>query len=103
MESAFAKGLFAGIGLTLKTKDKIVELGKKVADELGMNEEKGRKFVQRILDQSEDVKQKIEDIVDKEVDEAFKRLDIAKKEEMMKLEAKIEELEKEIKALKKSK
>jgi polyhydroxyalkanoate synthesis regulator phasin len=93
------KTLYAGVGLAFLTRDKIEELGKRVADETRLSEADGKKFIDEILKKSEDAKNAFEKAVNSGVDTAMEKLDLPRRSEMKTLEARIKTLEERIKAL----
>jgi polyhydroxyalkanoate synthesis regulator phasin len=93
------KTLYAGVGLAFLTRDKIEELGKRVADETRLSEADGKKFIDEILKKSEDAKNAFEKAVNSGVDAAMEKLDIPRRADIKTLEARIKTLEERVKVL----
>lgn len=100
MENTFMKGLYTGIGLLLKTKEKVEEIGNKIAEESKLGEAEGKKFIDNLKKESDEARVEFEKKVEEKVEEAMKRIGLARDEEVQKLKVKISELEVELKNLK---
>lgn len=100
MENTFTKGLYTGIGLLLKTKEKVEEIGSKIAEESKLSREEGKKFIENLKKESDEARVEFEKKVEDKVEEVMKRIGLAKDEEVQKLKVKISELEVEINNLK---
>ena len=87
------KTILTGIGIASLTKDKIEELGKKLAEESKLSEEEGRKLINDLLKQSDEARKNLETQVEKLVKSTLERLDIPSKKEMDELKARIKNLE----------
>jgi len=85
-----------GIGLASITKDKVVELGKKLAEEAKLTEEEGKKFIEELQEKAIDEKNKLEETIKTEIKKALEKLDVPTKADFDDLKARIEELEKMI-------
>jgi len=91
------KATLMGIGITSMTKDKIEELAKEIVEEGKLSEEEGKKLVEDLLKQSDEVRNELESRVEKLVKSALEKLDIPSRAEMEKLQARIKKLETQIK------
>ena len=93
----FEAALYAGIGLALKSKEKIEEAARKFAAESKMNAEEGQKFVSEMIASAETAKEdfsaKVEAIVKQKITEAG----FATKEDIADLKAQIAKLEAAVK------
>ncbi len=96
MINLLKKGILAGIGIGMMTKEKIEELAKKTAKEAKLNEEEGRKLADDLLKQSEEVKHQIEKKVDEQVRKNIDKFGFATKEDLKKVEKQLEKLQKEM-------
>ena len=85
--------LYAGVGLAFLTRDKIEELGKRMAEEAKLSEADGKKFIDEIIRKSEDAKSTLEKAVQSGVDAALGKLDIPRRAELKALEARVASLE----------
>lgn len=83
-----------GIGLASITKDKVVELGKKLAEEAKLTEEEGRKFIEELQEKAIDEKNKLEETIKAEVKKALEKLEVPTKADIDELKAKLDEIEK---------
>ena len=100
MENTFMKGVYTGIGLLLKTKERVEEIANKIAEESKLGEEEGKKFVDNLKKESDEARVEFEKKVEEKVEEVMKRIGLARDEEVQKLKVKISELEVELKNLK---
>jgi polyhydroxyalkanoate synthesis regulator phasin len=87
------KTLYAGVGLAFFTRDKLEEMGKRMAEEAKLSEEDGKKFIDEVLRKSEDAKQAFEKAVNSGVKAAMDRLDIPRRSEIKALEDRVNALE----------
>ncbi len=93
MLESLKKTFYAGVGLAFLTRDKIEELGRKMAEEAKLSEGEGKKFVDEILKKSEEAKTSLEKAINSAVSSALDRLDIPRRSELKALEARIQALE----------
>jgi polyhydroxyalkanoate synthesis regulator phasin len=87
------KTLYAGVGLAFFTKDKLEEMGKRMAEEAKLNEEDAKKFIDEVLRKSEDAKDAFEKAVGSGVKATLERLDIPRRAELKALEDRVQALE----------
>lgn len=92
------KTLYAGVGLAFFTKDKLEEMGKRMAEEAKLNEEDAKKFIDEVIRKSEDAKAAFEKAVNTGVKAALERLDLPRRAELKALEERIRALESQVKA-----
>lgn len=92
----FQEGLYAGLGLALRAKDRIEEFGKKISDEYEMNEEEGKRFMDDLLKESEETKSRLDEIIEQRLESYVDEVGLAKKKDIDKLTKKISELEKKL-------
>ncbi|WP_319226633.1 phasin family protein [Draconibacterium orientale] len=88
------KGILTGIGFGLLTKDKILDLVKKTAEEAKLSEEEARKLADELLKQSEEAKQNLNKKIDGRIKDYIDSLGIATKKD-------IDKINEELKLLKK--
>jgi polyhydroxyalkanoate synthesis regulator phasin len=70
-----------------------MDAGRKIAQESSMSEEEGKKFVDDLLKQSDDVRGRLSDLVQERVTDVLNRFDLAKRSDIERLEKRIAELE----------
>jgi polyhydroxyalkanoate synthesis regulator phasin len=87
------KTLYAGVGLAFFTRDKLEEMGKRMAEEAKLNEEDAKKFIDEVLKKSEDAKNAFEKAVNSGVSAALERLDIPRRGDFKALEDRVKALE----------
>ena len=87
------KTVLTGIGLASLTKEKVEELGKKIAEESKLSEEEGKKLVEELLNRSNEAKKDLEAQVERLVKGVLEKLQIPSQEDFKKLESRMEELE----------
>jgi len=91
------KTLLTGVGMAVMTKEKVEELGRDLVDQAKLSETEGREFVDDLMKRSETARGEFESRVDSLVRQAVDRLNLAPKDELIKLQARIVELEAELK------
>lgn len=92
------KTLYAGVGLAFFTKDKLEEIGKRMAEEAKLNEEDAKKFIDEVLRKSEEAKEAFEKAVHTGVKATLEKLDIPRRAEWKALEERVSALESRAKA-----
>ncbi len=85
--------LYAGVGLAFLTRDKIEELGKRMAEEAKLSESDGKKFIDEIVRKSDEARTTLEKAVQSGVDAALVKLDIPRRSDLKVLEARVKALE----------
>jgi polyhydroxyalkanoate synthesis regulator phasin len=94
MIETLKKAALTGIGIAYMTKEKIEEVGKKIAEEAKLSKEEGKKLITYLHKQAEEAKKGLEGQVDKLVQKALQRLDVPTKSDLKKLQKEIKELKK---------
>lgn len=88
------KGLMAGVGLAVMTKDKIEELVKEIIEKGEISEQEGKELIDKLQKKAEqarrDLEQKIEGIVEK----TLEKMNVPTKKDITEMEERIKELEK---------
>jgi polyhydroxyalkanoate synthesis regulator phasin len=92
----FQEGLYVGLGLAHRTKERIEEFAKKISDEYNMSEEEGRKFMDDLMKESEETQTRLDEIIEKRLETYLKDAGLPKKQDIDKLSKKIDELEKKL-------
>jgi polyhydroxyalkanoate synthesis regulator phasin len=90
----FQEGLYVGLGLAMRTRDKIEEFGKKITREYRMNEIEGKNFMDDLMKESEETQSRLDELIEKKIETYFDEAGIAKKEDIDTLTKKIDSLEK---------
>lgn len=93
MIESLKKALYAGVGLAFLTRDKVEEMGRKLAEEAKLSEGEGKKLVDELLKKGEEARAGLEKMVSGAVGSALDRLDLPKKSELKALEARVAALE----------
>lgn len=91
------KTMLTGLGLALMTKDKVEELGREFVEQAKLGEGEGREFVDNLMKQSETARGEFESRVNALVKKAVEGLNVVHKDELTKLQARVDELEAELK------
>ncbi|MCD6599378.1 MAG: hypothetical protein J7L19_02240 [Dehalococcoidia bacterium] len=87
------KAILLGIGLASMAGDKVEELGRKIAEEEKLSKEEGRKLVEDLLKQSDEVAENLKDQVEKLVENTLEKLNSPSSKDLQKLEKRIKKLE----------
>ena len=96
MFDIFKKGLLSGVGLGLMTKEKIEDLVAKTITEAKLSEEEGKKFLAKVLEQSDEAKHDIEEKIQFHVKEVVEKLNISTADKLKEMNDKLAALEKKI-------
>jgi len=86
------KGMLAGIGLALKTKDEVEDLVQEIQKKSEMSEAEGRKFFDEVQKKYEDAQGKLEKRVEQTVKDILKKTHIVTTDELKELKKEIREL-----------
>ncbi|MGB7569456.1 MAG: phasin family protein [Chitinivibrionales bacterium] len=87
------KALLAGVGVTYLTKDKIEEVGKKIAQDAKVSEAEGRKFVDELVKKSLEAKGSLEKTVAEKIQTAIHAMNLPTRKDVDELKSRIAELE----------
>lgn len=96
MENPIRTGMYAGLGLALRTRDAVLDTGRRVVQESSMSEDEGKKFLDDLLKQSDDVRQRFSELIQDRVSEVIGNFDLAKRSDIERLEKRIAELESQL-------
>jgi polyhydroxyalkanoate synthesis regulator phasin len=91
------KALLAGVGVTYLTKDKIEEIGKKIAQDAKVSEAEGRKFVDELVKKSLEAKGSLEKTVAEKIQTAIHAMNLPTRKDVDELKSKIAKLEAHLK------
>lgn len=92
----FQEGIYAGLGLALRTKERVEEFAKKITSEYEMNEEEGKRFMDDLVKQSEETRTRLDEIIEKRMETYINDAGLSTKADMEKLLKKIGDLEKKL-------
>lgn len=87
------KVMLASVGLAYMTKEKIEDLGKKIAAETNVPVDEGRAFVEELVSKTERARKGMESAVQNTVKKVIASMNLATKEQMTKLEKRLADLE----------
>jgi polyhydroxyalkanoate synthesis regulator phasin len=87
------KALLAGVGVTYLTKDKIEEVGKKIAQDAKVSEAEARKFVNELVKKSLEAKGSLEKTVAEKIQTAVHAMNLPTRKDVDELKSKIAKLE----------
>ena len=93
------KTLLAGIGALSLTQQKAEEVIVDVKERLNLTEEEGKNLLDKLQDAAKANQQKLEDLACEEVKKACDRVGVVTEEDFNKLQKKVDQLEKQLKAL----
>lgn len=92
----FQEGIYAGLGLALRTKERIEDFAKKITREYEMNEEEGKRFMDDLVKQSEETRTRLDEVIEKRLETYITEAGLPTKADIDKLTRKIGELEKKL-------
>jgi polyhydroxyalkanoate synthesis regulator phasin len=91
------KTILAGVGVTYLTKDKIEEVGKKIAQDAKVNEAEARKFVDELIGKSLEAKGALEKNITEKIQTAVHAMNLPTKKDLDELKSRIADLEGQLK------
>lgn len=87
------KSIYATLGLAVITREKVEELGKKIASDAKMSEAEGREFVKELLKKSDETRSSIDKMIKEQLEATLKKLNLPTRAELTDLECRIRKLE----------
>ncbi|NLV25278.1 MAG: phasin family protein [Deltaproteobacteria bacterium] len=93
------KLVLTGMGALTLSQQKLEEMVKEVRERLNLSEEEGKKLVARIQKSAEEQQKKLEKLAMEEVHKSCERIGVVSREDLKKVEKKLADLEKRLKAL----
>jgi len=87
------KNLYVGLGLVSMTKDKIAEVGRKIAEESKLSEEEGKKFMDELMKQADESKSSLQAQVSKIVEKTVTSMKLPCSTGFEKMEKEIKKLQ----------
>ena len=100
MLELFEKAILTGMGALTLTQQKAEELAKELRERLDVSEEKGRELIERLEALARENQARLEQLAQEEVHKACDRMGVVTRDDFQKLEKKVQQLEKQLKALK---
>lgn len=91
------KAMFAGMGIISLTKEKVEELAQDFIEKGKLTEQEGKKFVDEILEHSDESKEAIRQQIDERIQFALEKMHIAKSSEVEELKAQVMKLQEAMK------
>lgn len=91
------KTIFTGIGFAASSREKLEEWAKSLAEESKLAEAEGKKFVEDILEKSDEAKKGMEKQVKEWVDTALNTMNLHTESEVGELKKRIDDLEEKLK------
>ncbi len=92
------KTLLAGVGALALTQKKAEELIDELKERMNLSEEEGKKLLEKLRDAAKINQEKLEQLAQDEVKKACERLGVVTLEDFEKLQRKVSQLEKQLKA-----
>ena len=92
------KTLLAGIGALALTQQKAEELIDDLKERMNLSEEEGKKLLEKLRTAAKDNQKKLEELAQDEVKKACQRAGVVTIDEFEKLQRKVTQLEKQLKA-----
>ncbi len=85
--------MFTGVGIAALTKDKIEEIAQDFAEKGKLSEQEGKKFMDELLQRSDESKEAIRKQIDEGIQTALKKANIARSSDLEELKAQIKALQ----------
>lgn len=96
MIDVIKKTMLMGVGLAAMTKDKVEEYARDLADSAKLSSEKGKKFVEEVVERAEKARDDLESTVHRAVNDQLKKSDLLTRDDIAELTARIEQLEQKL-------
>ena len=96
MENMMKQAVYTGIGFALRTRDAVMELGQRLVSESSMDEEEGKRFVNDLVHQSEEARQRLSTMIQERAEEVVASLNLPTRTDVENLNARIAALEAEV-------
>jgi polyhydroxyalkanoate synthesis regulator phasin len=87
------KNFFTAVGLAVMTREKIEDIGKKIASEAKLSEIEGKQFVDELIKKTDETRFAIEKMVNEKIEIALKKLAIPTKNEIDLIENRVRKIE----------
>jgi polyhydroxyalkanoate synthesis regulator phasin len=99
MLEKIGKGLLAGLGAVLLTKDKVEEVVRKMADEAKLSNEDARRLTNELVETGERQWEEMDKAVTESLRKSLAKMDVASRKEVEELKARLDNLEKRLNRL----
>ncbi len=86
------KSLLTGVGLALRSKKEIEELAREFADKGKMDQKEGKKFMDDLMDNYDEAREKLDKKVESTVEKILEKADIPRRSDIKKLKEEIREI-----------
>ena len=96
MIDVIKKTMLLGVGLAAMTKDKVEEYARDLADNAKLSSEKGKQFVDEVVQRAEKAREDLESTVRCAVNDQIKKSDLLTRDDIAKLTERIEQLEQKL-------
>jgi len=87
------KVFFAGVGMTLMTKDKVEELAREVAKSADVSRETGQEFINEAIARAQKGREELNCLVDRAVNDAVSKANLPTREDIAELHVRLARLE----------
>lgn len=91
------KTFFTGIGLALRTRDEVEDMGKDWAKTQELSEEEGRRFLDDLMKRYDSSMEKMEEKIEGAVKKVLKKANLATRDELEDLRKEVEQLRETLK------
>ncbi|MCP4116763.1 MAG: hypothetical protein GY737_15390 [Desulfobacteraceae bacterium] len=86
------KSLLAGVGLALRSKKEIEEFAKEFVDQSKMDQKEGKKFLDDLMENYDETREKLDKKVEAAVEKVLKKADIPRGAEIKELKEEVREI-----------
>ena len=86
------KSLMLGVGLALRSKKEVEELAREFADQGKMDQKEGQKFMDDLMDNYDEAREKLDKKVESTVEKILEKADIPRRSDIKKLKEEIREI-----------
>jgi len=93
MRETLRKGLSLGLGLAVTTKEQVEKVVDELVEKGEMTRESSTSFVNKIVEEGQQVEKDIDEKIQKKVKEVLDDFDIATKDDIRRIEQRLNELE----------
>ncbi|OHD56217.1 MAG: hypothetical protein A2Y33_00150 [Spirochaetes bacterium GWF1_51_8] len=93
IKETLEKAFYAGMGFISRSGEAIQEVVKKLANEIELSEEEGRKFAEKLAKDTEEARKNFQVTVDNAVKKALDAMGLAKKSDVDELKQKLDDIQ----------
>jgi polyhydroxyalkanoate synthesis regulator phasin len=96
MIETMKKAVLAGVGMAVLTKEKAEQVAREMAESLQLSGDKGKEFVDDLMNQSDKARKDLEVVIERAVTETLKKMNVPTGDDVTKLNQRLDDIEKQL-------